>query len=87
MTAPTMLARRSVFDEVGLYDPEFFYGENADWLARAKERGMQYGLLEEPLYLRRVHARNVSHALDVERSAVILAVKRSLDRRRKGQAG
>jgi hypothetical protein len=87
LTAPTLLAQRSVFATAGKYNEDYSYGETADWLARAKEQGINYGVLDQPLYLRRVHESNLSHALDTERTAIFRALKHSLDRKRTGRLG
>lgn len=42
-----LLVRREALEDVGLFDEEFFlYAEEADWQARALERGWSVGLLD-----------------------------------------
>ena len=80
--AGTMVAHRKLFDLVGLFDPEFWHGESAEFFTRIKENGVAINVIEEPLYFRRLHDTNMSLETDKDRRGVIKALKRSLDRKR-----
>ena len=85
--AGTLVARKKIFEKVGLFNPEYRFGENAEWLARAKDAGISLAILPETLLISRVHGQNLTHHSDAMRSNVLKALKSSIDRQRsnKGQ--
>ena len=83
LLASGLLARKTVFEKVGLYNPNYHFGENAEWMARAKDKGVRMAILPETLIIKRVHGRNQTYHLDEMRSDVIRALKASIDRKRK----
>lgn len=56
----TLLAKRKLFEEVGLFDATLPHGECTDWFRRVKAAGGRGCVLEEVLTLRRLHANNRS---------------------------
>src|SRR5262249_21647067 len=56
----TLVARRSVFTRVGLFDPGFAVGEDTDWFARVRDAGVSVGVLPQTLCCKRVHESNSS---------------------------
>jgi glycosyltransferase involved in cell wall biosynthesis len=60
MGHPSMLIRRSFFDDVGHYDPRFDYAEDYELWCRGALLGKCYANLAEPLTRYRVHAGQVS---------------------------
>lgn len=55
----TLVAWRSVFDEVGGFDSSYTIVHDTDWFARASLRGHRLGVVDEVLYHRRIHATNL----------------------------
>ena len=79
----TLLARRAVFDIVGLFDPALRYEDAKDWFLRAAERQAVLELLPDVLVYRRLHLANLSRQKAVASSDELLQiVKASLNRRR-----
>jgi len=80
--------RRSVFNRVGHFDETLRYSEDHDWFLRARELGVLIAATEaitlhyraRPHSLTRIGHRPHGYQLPE-------VIKRSLDRRRKGQAG
>jgi glycosyltransferase involved in cell wall biosynthesis len=82
-TSVTMLARRPLFDTIGLFDETLRHGNDRDWLLRAAEQGVQIDLLPDILVYRRLHDANRSAALGgSSRAEYLHIIKASLDRRR-----
>jgi len=82
-TSVTMLARRTLFDTVGLFDETLQHGNDRDWLLRAAEQGIQVDLLPDVLVYRRLHDSNRSAMLGgSSRAEYLRIIKASLDRRR-----
>ena len=67
------LMRRSVFDEVGLLDEEMRVREDTEWLVRARTKGIAFGFIDEPLYVRHVLSSGLSAgAGDADRKQRVL---------------
>ena len=84
--ASSLLARSTIFKKVGLYNPDYRYGENAEWLTRVKEAGIQYTVLRETLLISRIHNGNLTHHLDEMRPYILRALKTSINRKRSSNA-
>lgn len=80
----TLLARRSVFDKIGIFDTQFWFGDATDWFMRANESGMTMELLPDVLTYHRMHESNLTRRRKEDsREEFLKIVKQSLDRRRK----
>ncbi len=84
--AATTLARREVFDRIGVFDESLWLGEDIDWLARAKDAGVVSATLEDIVLRYRVHAANTSR-FTVANQAAILGILRDSVRRQRGRSG
>ena len=78
-----MLIRRVAFDRVGVFDEDRSTSPDIDWLLRAKEAGLRVAMVPHVVYRRRIHTtnHNVTESVEENRGR-LLALKRSLDRRR-----
>ena len=55
------MVRRKVFDRVGPYSEKMIVGEDSEWVTRARLLGVNIDFcIEEELYLRRIHASNIT---------------------------
>lgn len=82
LTASALLARRSAFEAVGGYNTDFRFGENAEWLSRAKHIGIKMEILKEVLLDQRLHDENQTYHLDEMRSNILKVLKNSIDRKK-----
>jgi len=78
-----MLAKREVFDRIGLFETNWDVGVEMSWQLRAVEAGLNVMMLPELVCLRRIHENNkgITNRHFITQRAHIL--KASLDRRRK----
>lgn len=82
--ASAMLARRSFFERVGVFNPQLRVGEFIDWFDRARAIAPNPVLLKEVVLRRRIHRSNSSltsqqHVRDyLKVAALAIARKRSL---------
>ncbi|MFC1730874.1 glycosyltransferase [candidate division KSB1 bacterium] len=77
------LYRKTVFNEVGLYDTTLKFGEDSDWFKRAKELEINMKNIDEvTLYVRR-HGGNMTEGKDIVELNALKVFKKSLDRTRK----
>ncbi len=84
MTRSDLVFRKEVFGQIGdIIDPVGNRGDMVDWLARAREAGCPFIVLDEVLVLRRILPGSLSYGKDRERDRGYLAVAhRALERRR-----
>lgn len=55
-----LLARRSVFDQIGTFCADYPAAVDIDWFARLKDSGLAGGVIDEVLVWKRVHDANAS---------------------------
>ena len=65
-----------------MYNRKIRFGENAEWLVRAKEAGIPYHILPESLVTLRLHGNNQTNNLDEMRSSILIILKESMTRKR-----
>lgn len=80
----TLVARRSAFRIVGRFDPTLSTAEDVDWFSRARDRGVPTAAIHAVLLHKRVHGNNLSLNDAAGTRDLLLAVKRSVDRKRRG---
>jgi glycosyltransferase involved in cell wall biosynthesis len=56
----TLMVRRSLFDAIGLLNPEYWHRDLHDLLVRAEDRGFKMEILPDVLARRRIHSNNMS---------------------------
>lgn len=78
----TLLARRTVFAQVGPFDPAFSVAFEVDWFARAQDAGIPSGLVEQVLLYKRIHADNHAVRRETFRSEDFVVLQRTLARKR-----
>ena len=84
--AVTMLARRSVFEEVGPFNASLQHGNDIDWFMRARQKKVKTSLLTPVLVKRRLHETNRSrHLASNSRDTILDILKASIDRGREQQ--
>lgn len=83
-----MLIRREAFDRIGIFEDDRSVSPDVDWFLRAKEAGLRVAMLSHVVYRRRIHTtnHNVNDSGEGNRARLV-ALKRSLDRRRVDGSG
>ena len=83
-SAVTLLAKRDLFNKVGLFKTSLKHSAEMDWFVRVQENKAIGDLIPEVLVARRLHPTNRSrlHAR-VSREEHLLTLKQMLDRRRR----
>lgn len=77
------LFRREVFDRVGRFDQSQRLDDDVDWFLRALEADVRILPLSHVAQFYRRHDRNITNAREVDRRFYLMALKKSLDRRRR----
>lgn len=78
----TLIARRELFVEVGLFDPDMEIAADVDWFARCKDAGARIDALPDVLLRKRVHDQNVSSAAQANTGELLQLLRRSVWRQR-----
>jgi glycosyltransferase involved in cell wall biosynthesis len=81
----TLLVRREVFDQVGIFDEDYVLAADVDWFARVKDAGLVFGPLDQAVLVKRFHAHNLSHSRpEVYEREMVRAMRDSAARQRSG---
>jgi glycosyltransferase involved in cell wall biosynthesis len=80
------VGRRSLFDQVGLYDPRYRYASDSDWFFRASNMGVRMEYVEGAVLLRRIHAGNQSYNSRECQMELLRLARESIRARAKGGA-
>lgn len=57
----TLVAHKSLFDKIGVYNTDFNYMEDIDWFNRAELNNIPSAVIDEVLIYKRIHSANVSY--------------------------
>lgn len=79
--------RKSVFNQVGLFDQTLRYSEDVDWFNRARETDVSILTHQDVALLYRQHQHNMTRNKVANDLNVLKILKKSLDRRRKQNTG
>lgn len=75
------LVSRDCWESVGPFDESMTHAEDVDWLARARDSGVEFGTVEQLLLMRRIHDSNVSGAANESVGGLLTALRGSLHRK------
>lgn len=81
-TPGALVARHTLFDAVGGFDPALAIGCDSEWFARVKDRQVPWALVPEALLLKRIHDHNLSAGVDRYRREMLHLLRRSVHRKR-----
>lgn len=77
----TLVARRTLFETLGGFDPSLTTSEDVDWFARAKDSNVPMAIMSDVLLHKRIHDANIS-LVPANSSNLMVALKRSVERQR-----
>ena len=77
------LIRKTVFEKIGNFDEQLALAEDTDWFFRARESGITVFVQNEIVQYYRIHDKNSTRDKNITNFNILLAFKKSLDRRRK----
>ena len=79
----TLLARRALFDRVGVFREDLWFSDATEWFIRARERGVNMEILPDVLTLHRMHENNLTRRRsEASKAEFARIVGESLIRRR-----
>ena len=81
-TPGTLLVRNKLFEQIGLFDPQYNIGCDADWFAKLKDRRILITILDEILLHKRLHDTNLSNNVSTSKRELFQVVQSSIQRQR-----
>jgi glycosyltransferase involved in cell wall biosynthesis len=85
MLLQASLFRRTLFDQVGGFDPALHGDEDIEWFLRALEQSIEIVVHPEIVVTYRRHAANLTGSLQRSQLQLVTALRRALARRRQAQ--
>jgi glycosyltransferase involved in cell wall biosynthesis len=79
--AGAMVVRRSVFERIGLFNPDLRVGETMDWIARLSEAAIPTAAIDALVMRRRIHGANTVIRERMSQSDYLRVLKASLARK------
>lgn len=79
-TPGTLMARKSLFEEIGNFDPAYSIACDVDWFTRAADFKMKCSFISEILLYKRVHYSNLSANVKRNKAELFRVIKESLKR-------
>ncbi len=81
----TLLARKTLFQKVGGFNPHFSSGEDVDWFSRAKDEKVPHAVVDRVLVHKRVHNTNLSLNDSATNEILLRVLRQSIARKRSGR--
>ena len=82
----TLVVRKSLFDDIGLFRTDLSTAEDVEWFARANDHGIKMAVIPQVLLYKRVHNSNSSMTIENNRN-LLKALRQSVHRKRIKQNG
>ncbi|MDR9365457.1 MAG: glycosyltransferase family A protein [Balneolaceae bacterium] len=79
-TPGTLIARKTLFDEIGGFDKSFSIACDVDWFTRAADSKIESAFLKKTLLHKRVHTSNLSSKVETNRREIFRVIKNSINR-------
>jgi glycosyltransferase involved in cell wall biosynthesis len=86
-TPGTLIARRSVFDIIGLFSNDFSIACDVEWFMRANACKISMAIIPEVLLYKRIHNNNLSSNMIVNKREIMTVIRQSLMRQRHQEDG
>jgi glycosyltransferase involved in cell wall biosynthesis len=86
-TPGTLVARKSAFDLVGQFSPDFSIACDAEWFVRANACGIPMFIIPKVMLCKRIHNKNLSSNTIVNKREIMTVIRQSLMRRRHQEYG
>ena len=86
-TPGTLVARKSAFDVVGLFSPDFSIACDAEWFVRAGACKLPMFIIPKVLLRKRIHNDNLSSNVSANRKELMAVIRQSIIRQRQHENG
>jgi len=82
MIMESLVARKTVFDQVGYFNNALCTAEDVDWYSRATDLKIPSFMLPQVLLRKRIHDRNISMDVDKNNKNLLFALRASVERKK-----
>jgi glycosyltransferase involved in cell wall biosynthesis len=86
-TPGTLVARKSVFDLVGMFSADFSIACDVEWFKRADDYNIPMRIVPEVLLYKRIHNNNLSSDVTTNRRELFSIIRRTIGQRRLQKTG
>jgi len=85
-TPSALVARKELFQKIGLFDPVFSSGCDLDWFAKLTDSNYPISIIPEVLLYKRIHDSNLSLNISQNKKEMMLVLRNSLIRKRNSKS-
>lgn len=82
-TPGTLVVRKSLFDQVGKFDPMYKIACDVEWFTRVKDYQIKSVFVSQILLYKRLHYLNLSGNVDINRREILDVIRKSVERKKK----
>jgi glycosyltransferase involved in cell wall biosynthesis len=86
-TPGTLVARKSVFDQVGMFSADLSIACDVEWFKRANDYNIPMHIIPEVLLYKRIHNNNLSSDVTTNRRELFSVIRRTIGQRRDRETG
>ena len=86
-TPGTLVARKSVFDLVGMFSADFSIACDVEWFKRVNDYNIPAFIIPEVLLHKRIHNNNLSSDVKTNRRELLSIIRRTIGQRRDRETG
>jgi len=86
-TPGTLVARKSLFDLVGMFSGDFSIACDVEWFKRANDYNIPMHIIPEVLLYKRIHNNNLSSDVTTNRRELFSVIRRTIGQRRDRETG
>lgn len=83
----TLVARKSLFEAIGKFNPEYSVAEDVEWFSRAKDNNVPVAVMSEVLLHKHIHNTNLSLNSSVNNQNLLKILRDSIERKRHQKLG
>jgi glycosyltransferase involved in cell wall biosynthesis len=76
----TLLAYKSLFENIGELDSAYKYADDVDWFLRLKDQNIEPGEVDDVVMLKRLHGESITNRQEAQNKDLLKALRRSLKR-------
>lgn len=78
----TLVARKSLFEKIGLFSPAYETASDTDWFFRANDAGIKKAISPQVLLHKRIHSSNQSYQTKIINEELLKVIKFSIKEKR-----
>ncbi len=78
----TLIVKRSVFDQIGMFDESLKLGEDLDWFLKLRESTLTYEVIDSVVFHYRIHEQGITARKSFKGLGTMDVIRKALERKR-----